>query len=82
MLGPDLFNLHISELDEGPECTLTRFADDTKPGGVADTAEGFATIQCNLDRLEGGAERNLTKLSKGKYSILHLGRITLCTSSG
>jgi len=52
VLGPVFFSFFINDLDEELECTLRKFADDTKLEEVASTLPGCAAIQRDLDRLE------------------------------
>jgi len=74
VLGPALFNIFVSDMDSGIECTHSRYLDNTKPCGVVDTPEGRNVIQRDLDRLQKWACVNLMKFNKTKCKALHMGQ--------
>jgi len=74
VLGPVLFNIFVGNMDSRTECTLSKFADNTKLGGAVHTLEGRDAIQRDLDKFERWVRMALMKFNKAKRKVLHMGQ--------
>lgn len=67
-----LSNIFINDLEAGVEYILSKFADNTKLAGAANSLEGQEILQRDLDTLEHWAISNGMKFSKGKCQVPQL----------
>ena len=81
VLGPLLYiyiyiciHIYINDLEENVAGLISKFADDTKIGGVADSDEDCQRIQQDIDRLENWAEKWQMEFNPDKCEVMHFGR--------
>ena len=51
VLGPLLFVIYMNDLDENIGGMVSKFADDTKIGGIVDSEESYLQLQWDLNQL-------------------------------
>ena len=73
VLGPQLFTIYINDLDEGIECNISKFADDTKLGGSVSCEEDARRLQGDLDRLGEWANAWQMQYNVDKCEVIHFG---------
>ncbi|MBB6707133.1 reverse transcriptase family protein [Proteus mirabilis] len=77
VLGPLLFVIYINDLDASIRGTVSKFADDTKIGGVVDSEEGYLRLQQDLDQMGQWAEKWQMEFNSDKCEVLHFGKANL-----
>lgn len=70
LLGQIMLTVFFKDLNDRTECTINKFASDTKLGGVVEALDGCTVIQRDFDRQKKWASRNLMKFNTGKCEIL------------
>ena len=73
VLGPQLFTIYINDLDEGIQCNISKFADDTKLGGIVRCEEDAWRLQGDLDRLSEWVDAWQMQYNVDKCEVIHIG---------
>ena len=76
MLGPLLFVIYINDLNENIGGMVSKFADDTKIGGIVDSEEGYLGLQRDLDQLGRWADEWQMEFNLDKCEVMHFGRLS------
>lgn len=63
-------NVLSNGVSNGTECTLSKFADNTKFGGMDDTTDGCLAIQKDLDKLKEWVDRKLMFIKPRQANLL------------
>ena len=73
VLGPILFLLYVNDIDDGLNCKVSKFADDTKIACKVTTTREKETLQSDLDQLTHWANKWQMQFNVEKCKVLHIG---------
>lgn len=75
-------SISINNLEDGTECTLSKYMGDSKWRGGIDRLQGRVASEKALDKVEMWADRTIVKFSKGNYRALYFSGMRLTEHSG
>jgi len=78
VLGPVLFLVFISDLDEGIASNILKFADDTKIFKEVRDSIGCEALQRDLDNVVLWAQKWQMEFNIKKCKVMHVGRQNDC----
>ena len=73
VLGPILFLLFISDIDNNIEATASMFADDTRLVNKIDTEDDVENMQADLNQIYSWAEVNNMQFNNKKFELIRYG---------
>lgn len=73
VLGPILFIIYINDIDEGIECKISKFADDTKIMNKVTSTENYQKLQNDINTLVDWADKWQMEFNIEKCKVLHVG---------
>ena len=73
VLGPLLFLIYINDIDDGIHGLVSKFADDTKLGGIANTDDQRALLQKDIDQLKEWADKWQMGFNADKCKVIRFG---------
>ena len=74
VLGPILFNIHVSDIPSVVNSSILQFADDVKMFRTIKSFNDFAQLQQDINSLVEWASKWQLKFNVSKYNWLQLGR--------
>ena len=74
VLGPLLFLIYINDIDQGVGGLISKFADDTKLGGVIKSCSDINKLQSDLDKLLEWSEKWQMKFNADKCKAIRFGK--------
>jgi len=73
VLGPTCFIMYINDLEENVDCSVSKFADDTKMYMDVSTKEGNRVLQRDIDKVVEWADKWQMEFNSEKCAVMHIG---------